>query len=165
MVICLFYAPAAEPHKKGDQNSFRTDLRAFHDHSQTENGLIMSCMGVPSINSDHALRDLSTDHVAFYATADDATADDATADDATFDLMSTSSFWRCSLMHCREAFQLSPCGAATYVFCRVGCRAYFLAWKKVGPILEGFVQEPFGEWCPSDDWEVEMVLVPAGSTL
>jgi hypothetical protein len=144
---------AAESLKKGDQNSFRTDLNTFYDHSKIESGLIMNCKGVPSINSDHAPRDLSTDHVAFYATAGDEPSEPP----------STSSFWQCSLMHYREGFQVSPCGAATHVFCRVGCRAYFLAWKKDGT-LEEFVQKPFGE-CPSDGWEVEMVPVPAGSML
>ena len=120
-----------------------------------ENGLIMDCKGVPSINSDLAPRDLSTDHVAFYATADDK----------PLKLPSTSSFWQCSLMHYKEGLQVSPCGAATYIFCRVGCRAYFIAWQKDGPTSECFVQKSFGEWCPSDDWDVEMVLVPAGSML
>ncbi len=145
--------PAAESLKQGDQNSFRTNLNAFYDHSKIESGLIMNCKGVLSINLDHVPHKLSTDHVAFYATAGDESSEP----------LSTSSFWQCSLMHYREGFQVSPCGAATYVFCRVGYRAYFLAWKKDGT-FEDFVQKPFDE-CPSDGWKVEMVPVPAGSIL
>lgn len=117
--------------------------------------MVMNCEGVPSINLDVAPRDLSTDHVAFHATAEDE----------PFEHLPTSSFWQYSLKHCREGFQASPCGAATYIFCRVGCRAYFLAWKKKGPTLDGFVRNSFGEWCPADDWDIEMVLLPAGSML
>jgi hypothetical protein len=149
---CLFHGSSAEPLEEGGETCFKSDLKTVFQQAFEPQGLIIHCEDIPPINA-HRPRDISTDYIAFYATADEPFCER--------EFPSSASFCHVSLKHAKETLHAAPYGAATSITSKVGDIACLLRFKtsRYDPIPNS------EEWVIDDSWATEIIMVSPGSTL
>jgi hypothetical protein len=155
--ISMLTGPLAESAIFGQDQPFKSTLIKVIHHSSMKDGVILKGYNIPAMDPSPVVKNFATDRVAFFSTMNQPFSDRRYP-------YSSTSFCHFSLTHAKESFRIEPEGAMTHITTRIGLKIYFLAWKKGGWSTCDLPQ-PRAEWLPDDEWTIEVITVPAGSTM